>query len=254
MSKTPIVLVCCNRLENFPGTPAHVVRETYIRALIEISGCIPLLLPVIGAAFDITKIIDRIDGILLTGSSSHVSPTCYGGKREFEDKYLDTTRDEMTVPLIKAAVEADLPLFAVCRGFQELNVACGGTLHQYLHKIPGTLDHRSKEDLTLLENLHNHAHKVKSQIGGLFEKWALPKEFSVNSLHTQGADKIGKDLHVEAICEDGIIEAISMPGKRFVMGTQWHPEGDCFINAPCGRLFEEFGKTLHEKAIHAPTV
>lgn len=242
--KPPVVLICCDHTYHYRGTHAHVVRDTYVRGLVEVSKCLPLLLPVIGNIFDPHQVLDMVDGIVLTGSDSNVSPKLYGQDREFEEEFIDDDRDMTTLPLLKAAMERDVPVFAICRGFQELNVACGGSLHQHVHKLPGKSDHRKNEKLTMMENFHNPAHPVVTQKGGLFQKWGMPKKFSVNSLHGQGIDVLGKGLYAEALADDGMIEAISMPEKSFIVGVQWHPEGDCPVNAPSERIFEEFGKVL----------
>ena len=247
MSRSPIVLVCCDHIQNYRGTAAHVVRDTYIRGLVRLSGATPILLPMIGAAFDPHVLLDMVDGILLTGSNSNIAPSHYGAEQEFDDDLIDNARDMTTLPLLRIAGERDVPVFAICRGFQELNVACGGSLHQFIHDLPGKKDHRHSRDLTMSENFHNHAHKMKTQKGGLFEKWGMPPEFFVNSLHAQGVDRLGDGLMAEGISDDGVIEAVSMPDKSFVVGVQWHPEGDCFINPPSGKVFEEFGKALQAK-------
>jgi putative glutamine amidotransferase len=245
MPRTPVVLICGTRVEQFNGTPAHVVRDTYVRALVELAGVMPVFAPVIGNALEFETLLERVDGLLLTGASSHLSPACYGAEREFDDEHLEPYRDATSMGLIRAALQIDMPIFAICRGFQELNVICGGTLHQNLCKIPGTINHRYNNELTHFENYHARAHKLTTQKGGLFEQWNMPPEFHVNTLHTQGINKLGKGLHVEAVCtDDNVIEAFSMPGKKFVIAAQWHPEGDGFMNEPSARLFEEFGKVV----------
>lgn len=243
MSKKPVILIPCNQLE-VQETPAHIVKQQYIRPVIEVLGGIPLLLPAIGDAFDFGSVADGIDGILLTGSPSHVAPGRYGAERRFDACHLDEARDGTTFPLLEAAIARDIPTFAICRGFQELNVACGGTLHQHVQDVPGKRDHRRNEKNPLALEYERPAHPVASEKGGWFEKLGLPQSFMVNSLHTQGVDRLGRGLHVEARADDGLIEAVSMPGKRFIVGMQWHPEGDFFLNQPDRMLFEAFSKAL----------
>ena len=245
MPKKPVILIPCNYVE-FQETKAHVVKRQYVRPVIEVLNAIPLLIPAIGKDFDFSSVADMVDGILLTGSPSHVSPSCYGAELNFDKSDLDEARDDTTFPLLKTAIERDIPTFAICRGFQELNVACGGTLHQYVHKVPGMRDHRHDKNIPLAKEYERQAHLVKSEKGGWFERLGLPAEFSVNSLHTQGVDRLGKGLHIEARADDGLIEAISLPGKRFIIGMQWHPEGDFFLNPADRKLFEAFGKSLKE--------
>ncbi len=244
--RKPLVLISANKLE-FTGTKAHIVRETYVDPVVQICDADVLMIPAEPAAVDVSYLMSIADGFVLTGSPSHVNPVCYGGKQDFEDKFIDSSRDNTTLPLLQAAIKADKPLFAICRGFQELNVACGGTLHQYVHKLPGMRDHRPKENLSTMESYHLRAHTVTTQPNGVFEKIGMPKEFFVNTIHTQGADKIGTGLHVEAIADDGLVEAISIPDKKFIVGVQWHPEGECDISESARLLFKTFGDSLRSK-------
>jgi putative glutamine amidotransferase len=196
---------------------------------------------------DLRDIAGMIDGVLLTGSPSHVAPACYGEKQRFEDKDLDPARDATTLPLIQQTIDMDKPMLAICRGFQELNVVLGGTLHQFVHELPGKLDHRVIPGSTIREAYHRQGHKVIVNKGGIFERMQVPAEFSVNTIHQQGIDKLGEGLHVEAVSEDGLIEAVSMPGKSFILGTQWHPEGDWDINDMSRKIFEAFGTALRQR-------
>lgn len=251
--KKPVILIPSNILEN-NGLPGHFVRDTYVQALIEIADCIPLLMPVTRGQFDLESVADRIDGILLTGSPSNVSPNHYGAERVFDEKLLDLARDATTLPLIRRAIECDLPLIAICRGFQELNVAMGGSLHQKIQELPGKRDHREPQSTNLKIVYETPAHKVKAEKGGLFEKIGLPAEFDVNSLHQQGVDRLGGGLFVEAVSDDGIIEAVSVPEKRFVLGVQWHPEGDHYQNPISQKIFRAFGDAVraHIAQGHGP--
>lgn len=242
-SKKPKVFIACN-IMNFDGMPIHAVRDTYIRALVEIADCLPLLVPAIGNKFSFSDISDDVAGVLLTGSPSHVAPACYGAEQKFGNEDLDLARDATTLPMIRQVLDMNKPLIAICRGFQELNVAQGGTLHQFVHELDGKRDHRGRKDLTLPERFEFQAHKVTRQDGGIFEKLALPAEFTVNSLHQQGVERLGNNLHVEAISEDGVIEAISVPGKKFALGTQFHPEGDFSLNESSIKIIKAFGESL----------
>lgn len=243
MKKTPIILIPANVID-YAGLPAHVVRDTYIRAIVEVMGGVPLMIPAMGKDFDFRSIADRVDGVLLSGSPSHVAPACYGEEQLFGDEDLDPRRDATTLPMIQQVIDMDKPLMAICRGFQELNVVRGGTLHQFIHEIPGKRDHRKPADKPLKDTYEAQAHPVIAQKGGLFEKIGLQGEFSVNTLHQQGINKLGDGLKVEAISDDGIIEAISIPGKRFVLGTQWHPEGDYYLNKTSVKIFEAFKNAI----------
>jgi putative glutamine amidotransferase len=241
--KQPIVLIPGNIIE-YNGLPAHAIRDNYVRAVVDVIKGIPLMIPAIGKDFDFKSLAAQVDGILLTGSPSHVAPAIYGAKQVFDDKELDTARDATTLPLIKQAIEMDKPVMAICRGFQELNVAMGGTLHQRIHEIPGKKDHRGAKDKPLKTVYETQAHKVIARKGGVFEKLRLPQEFTVNSLHQQGVDQLGQGLYVEAVSEDGIIEAVSVPGKKFILGTQWHPEGDWYLNQTSKDILSAFGEIV----------
>lgn len=241
--KRPIVCIPGNIID-YGGLPGHIIRDTYVRAVVELIGGIPLMIPAIGEAFDLNEIADRVDGILLTGSPSHVQPARYGAKQVFDDKELDTRRDATTLPLIRQAIEMDKPVMAICRGFQELNVVMGGTLHQRVHELPGKKDHRGGKEKPLRAIYETTAHGVTVQKGGVFERLGLPAQFSVNSLHQQGVDKLGDNLVVEAISDDGVIEAVSVPNKRFILGTQWHPEGDWYLNDSSKTILSGFAAAL----------
>ncbi len=246
MKNKPLICIPCNSIE-FQQVPAHAVKHSYVQPILEIVGGVPLLIPAIGNDFDLKSIAHRIDGLLLTGASSNVCPTHYGATRAFEEHDLDKGRDATSLPLIRAAIELDIPLFAICRGFQEMNVACGGTLHQFVQKLPGKLDHRADDALEEKESYKLQRHKIRTQKGGLFERIGLPQEFTSNSLHQQGIDKLAPGLFVEGVCEDGLIEAVSVPGKRFILGTQFHPEGDFRLNPTSLKLFEGFAEALRHQ-------
>ena len=254
----PIVCILANRaLIN--KAEGQGIKRQYIVPLIEIAGAAPLILPAIGNSiggkgFSIKSIASKIDGLLLTGSPTHVNPANYNGKREFEDALLDDNRDATSLQLLRDAMELDIPTLAICRGFQELNVACGGTLHQFVHRQPGKFDHREPEQYRVdpdakgvIAQYEHQAHNIRTQPGGLFEKLGLPQKFMTNSLHTQGVDKVGKGLFVEGICEDGLVEAVSVPGRHFFLGVQWHPEGDYRINPVSKKIFEAFASALHAR-------
>lgn len=245
-SAKPIVCILANyTLQN--NAPAQAVKRQYITPLVEVVDVAPLLLPAIGKGFSLKSIASKIDGLLLTGSPSHIDPENYGDKRAFEEELLDTDRDATSLPLLRDALELDIPTLAICRGFQEMNVAFGGTLHQFVHKLPGKLDHRGPKNVGVTEQYEIQRHNIRTQPGGLFEKLNIPQKFMTNSLHQQGVDKLGKGLFVEGICEDGLVEAVSVPGKRFFLGVQWHPEGDFRRNPVSRMLFDAFAAALREK-------
>lgn len=243
-TRKPVVLVCMNNLIEMDGYPAHVVKNTYIDALVGICNAMPVLAPVIGADFTPADILDKVDGVLLTGSDTNLCPTRYDEALAFDAALLDRQRDETAMRLLAAALERDLPALSICRGMQEMNVLFGGSLHQAVHALPDKHDHRKNPTLSQRENLETQAHNVARQDGGLFERWGFPDVFGVNSLHGQGVKRLGRGLHVEAVSEDGVVEAISLPDKRFALGVQWHPEGKYDTHDVNRTILESFGKAL----------
>jgi putative glutamine amidotransferase len=167
--------------------------------------------------------VARLDGILLPGARTHIEPHHYGGERVLPDAPHDPRRDGMALPLLRAAVRADVPVLAICRGIQELNVALGGSLHQRLHETPGRLDHRSPKGAIEVRYAHA-AHPVSFMPGGYFAQLGGVDTLVVNSLHHQGIDRLAPGLVVEATAPDGQIEAVRLAQARFVVGVQWHPE------------------------------
>jgi len=225
----------------------HTVNERYTNAVIDAVQGLPLLIPAIGPKADCGAILDRLDGILLTGSPSNVEPHHYGGPPSREGTLHDPDRDSTTLPLIREAVRRDMPVLAICRGIQELNVALGGTLHQRIFDMPERFNHkrRGRGPLSSDEERYGPAHPVALTPGGFFARLAGTTEIMVNSLHGQGIDRPGPDLAVEAVAPDGQIEAVSLPGGRFVVGVQWHPEYKPLQNPFSRALFEAFARACH---------
>ncbi|HEX4534414.1 MAG TPA: gamma-glutamyl-gamma-aminobutyrate hydrolase family protein [Rhizomicrobium sp.] len=246
MRKRPhIVGIPCDRRMVGPH-PFHMVGEKYITAVRDGAGALPLLIPVLPNPISIDEILEAVDGLLFTGSPSNVSPKLYGGAAPREGVLQDEHRDGTTIPLLKAAIARGVPVLCVCRGFQELNVAFGGTLHQHLQEVAGRIDHREDKDASL-ETQYGPVHPVTVH-GGLLAKIAPAKSFEVNSLHSQGVDKLAPGFHADAIAPDGTVEAISMPAaKGFLLGLQWHPEWRWADNAVSRAIFAAFGAALNAK-------
>jgi putative glutamine amidotransferase len=221
----------------------HGVNERYPSAVIDAAGCLPVLIPAIGSRVDVCVLLDRLDGLLLTGSPSNVHPSHYGATLSHPEILHDRERDATTLPLVREAVRRDLPILAICRGIQELNVALGGTLHQRVHEVPGRLNHRSPKNSP--DGPYGPAHSVKLTAGGLLMSLAGTAEVMVNSLHSQGIDRAAPGLRVEAVAPDGQIEAVSLPEARFVVGVQWHPEHKALDNPFSRALFGAFAAACH---------
>ena len=237
--------------------PHHAVGEKYINAIAHASGVFPVSIPAFGEGrdlaplegrFSLGSIIERLDGLFLTGSPSNVMPQRYDGPDSLPGTMHDEQRDCLTLPLICAAVDAGLPLFAVCRGIQELNVAFGGTLHQRIQEVPGMLDHRADKDKPRDEQFAP-AHGIALAEGGLLAGLAGRREVMVNSVHSQGIDRLADGLVAEAWAPDGLGEAVRVAkASAFALAVQWHPEWRVHENPFSMALFEAFGDALRARA------
>ncbi|MGH7040183.1 MAG: gamma-glutamyl-gamma-aminobutyrate hydrolase family protein [Stellaceae bacterium] len=236
-SRTPIIgLPACFRTIN--ERTFHTLNDRYPSALVAATVCLPVVIPAVGALADLCPLLDRLDGLILTGSPSNIEPHHYGGEPSRPGTLHDPARDATTLPLIREAVRRDLPILAICRGIQELNVALGGTLHQRVSEIPGRLSHRPPKDAP--EGPYGPAHSVNILPGGRLAALLGAGEIMVNSLHSQGIDRPAPGLFVEALAPDGQIEAVSLPTARFVIGVQWHPEYKLLENPVSQVLFAAF--------------
>ena len=199
-------------------------------------------------AIPTTELLTAFDGFLFTGSPSNVSPKRYGGLPPREGVLQDEHRDSTSLPLLEAAIDAGTPVLCVCRGFQELNVALGGSLFQHIHEIAGRSDHRENKNDSLDEQ-YGPAHDVQVADGSLLSTIVRERKFKVNSLHSQGVDRLAERLHADAVAPDGTIEAVSMPGsKGFLLGLQWHPEWHWAENPVSRAIFSAFGEALRTRA------
>ena len=220
----------------------------FVDALEKACGAVPLIVPTLGAALDRQTLIRHVDGLLFTGSVSNVEPHHYDGPDSVEGTAHDPHRDATTLPLIREAVDAGVPILCICRGFQELNVAYGGSLHQRVFEVPGLLDHRSNPELPIDEQF-GVAHQISLVEDGIFAALAGATKIDVNSLHSQGIKRLGDGLSVQAIAPDGLIEGLSVSGaRRFAAGVQWHPEFKVMENPFSRALFVAFAKAAREKA------
>jgi len=219
----------------------HMVGEKYLRAAIDAADTYPVALPALTDGFDVLDVLDRLDGLYLTGSPSNVEPRHYMGEPAAPGTWLDPQRDVAALALIPAAIRIGMPLLAICRGFQELNVACGGTLHQKVHEVPGYRVHRENPE-DAVEVQYGDAHPVRFTAGGLLEKITAATGAVVNSVHSQGIDRLAEGLAVEAVAEDGLIEAVRVAGAvGFTLAVQWHPEWKATDNPVSNAIFRAWG-------------
>lgn len=228
--------------------PFHVVGEKYIRAVADAAGAIPLLVPVLGEQLDLDALLAHVDGLLLTGSPSNVEPRHYEGGPSEPGTLHDPERDATTLPLVARALAAGVPVLGICRGFQEMNVALGGTLEQKLHEVDGYADHR-EDPSQPLEVQYGPVHEVILEPGGLLHALAGADRVRVNSLHAQGVRRLAPGLAVEARAPDGVIEAFRVQeAPRFAVAVQWHPEWQVMSNSFSRALFAAFGAASRERA------
>jgi len=225
--------------------PFHAVGEKYITAVADAADCVPLLIPALDN-LDLADLTQRLDGLLLTGSPSNVAVHHYGGAPDRPDSPQDPARDALTLPLIRTALRSGLPIFCICRGFQELNVALGGTLHTQVHDQPGRDDHRAPKGS--FDEKYGPRHPLRLAPGGAFASILGTTEIQVNSLHWQGIDRLADDLVAEGWAPDGTIEAVRVKSARaFALGVQWHPEYRALENPVSTALFGAFGEAARSQ-------
>jgi putative glutamine amidotransferase len=231
----------------------QLVGQRNMRAVAEVAGALPLMFAGTPDITDVDALLGAVDGILLTGARANVHPTCFGVEPDSRHEPYDQERDAMALGLIQACVERGVPLFGICRGLQEMNVAFGGSLHPEIRDIPGRMNHR----MPRLENGEVHPdptvvfadrHEVALTPHGRFATLLGRESIRVNSLHGQGIEEPGKRVVVEGVAEDGTIEAISIAdAPAFALGVQWHAEYDPQSNPINRALFQAFGAALQER-------
>ena len=248
----PIICVTASAQEVTQPRPrvVHAAGERYVQALVEMVDCVPLLLPPLGPRLDVAAIAASVDGLVLTGGRANVEPHPYGGPAFPDDEPIDPGRDAVVLPLVRACIDAGVPVFGICRGIQEINVALGGSLHYRLHVLDGKDDHRMpREPDVTMEEIFRLRHPVRLAEGGLFRALAGSAEVMVNSLHGQGVDRLAPGLVSEAVSHDGVIEGLRLDDDdRFVVGVQWHAEWDPAEHPLSGPLYRRFGEAAGERA------
>jgi putative glutamine amidotransferase len=250
-SASPLIGVpaCVKEIDHLPF---HAAGDKYVRAVAEGAGGMPLVIPALGELVDIAGLVARLDGLLVTGSLSNVAAHHYGGPPDRPESPQDPARDATTLPLIRAALDAGLPLFCICRGLQELNVALGGTLHQQIHMKPGNLDHRAPQ-VADLDVKYGPNHRLDLDPEGEFARLLGTTDIEVNSLHWQAIERLADGLVAEGRAPDGVVEAVSVRGaKAFALGVQWHPEYKVMENPVSLALFRAFGTAAAERQLGRP--
>jgi putative glutamine amidotransferase len=241
----PIVGIIGNSNMLDGSYPAFTGGRMNAEAVSDVAGCMPLLIPPHPGFVSIEELMAACDGFVFTGGRPNVHPEEYGEEETAAHGAFDRCRDAVTLPLIRACVENGQPIFGICRGFQEVNVAMGGTLYPEIRELPGRMNHRMPPEGTLEEKFALR-HPVKFSKGGVFEALLGADEVMTNTLHGQGIKKPGARIVIDGYAPDGTPEAIYVkdaPG--FTLAVQWHPEyraGEDPVSRP---LFEAFGKAVH---------
>jgi len=245
----PVIAVICDTSRQGPHI-FHQAGDKYLQAVRRCAGATPILIPSFEEPLDFEEIFAVADGILFTGGYSNVERTRYGLPAAPADENQDPTRDENTLTWLPEVISSGLPLLGICRGFQELNVALGGTLHPRLHEVKGRMDHREDKDAPV-EVQYGPAHTVAVRESGLLAGIVGEAEFMVNTVHGQGIDRLANGLTVEAVAEDETIEAVSVDtAKGFALAVQWHPEWKAWENPQSTKIFEAFGKAALQHKNH----
>lgn len=233
-----VLLPACNRMRG--PHPFHMVGRKYVEA-VRLAGCLPVIVPA-AHPDELLDWLEVADGILLTGSPSNVHPAHFGQPVSDTSLPLDPLRDQWTLPLIRLALDRGVPLLGICRGFQEVNTAMGGSLHQAVHAQPGLADHRGPSDDQPLEVQYGPVHTVRLQPGGLLAELLQAGQVMVNSLHGQGVDRLAPGARIEATAPDGLVEAFSFPDQPgFNLAVQWHPEWLAADNPVSTAMLRAFG-------------
>jgi putative glutamine amidotransferase len=240
LKRKPVVLMTMGAQER-NGHPYQVMTHKYILPLTQIADCVPVLVPTCCGVEDLEAYLDLADGVYLTGAGSNIDPALYGQQNVTPNKAQDKDRDAFDITLIHAAIERGLPIFAICRGMQEMNVALGGDLHQKVHNLFGYLDHREDSD-DAVDVQYGDSHPINLVPGTWFAELMEKDTIPVNSLHGQGVKTLGRGLEPLASSMDGLVEAFHVPGlKQFTLGVQWHPEWRAKENPYSIRIYQAFG-------------
>ena len=244
-SPLPKILMPCD-YRMLGDHPFHVVGDKYVAATRDIAQCLPIIVP--GGAPNLADAwLDSADGLLVTGSVSNLNPEHYGESLQDASRPQDPIRDLLSLALLMGALSRGMPILAICRGFQELNVVHGGTLHQSLDKIGGFQQHRVADNQPVNQQF-GPLHDVALTKGGVLAQITTQTQLRVNSVHEQGIKRLGAGLQIEATAPDGLIEAFSkqhypnQASEGFCLAVQWHPEWQTSQNPDSVAIFTAFGK------------
>lgn len=245
----PVIAVICETSQQGPHL-YHQVGDKYVQALVRCADVMPVLIPSLHSPIDTAEVLKLADGVFFTGGYSNIQRRHYGLPPAPEGEHEDPARDKNTLALLPAVLSAGLPVLAICRGIQELNVALGGTLHPRLHEIEGHLDHREDTEQPLAVQ-YGPAHSIAVRKGGLLASIVGHDPFKVNSVHGQGIDKLAPGLSIEATAPDNTIEAVSVDfATAFALAVQWHPEWIAWENPQSQKIFGAFGHAARNYKQH----
>ncbi|MGI9133805.1 MAG: gamma-glutamyl-gamma-aminobutyrate hydrolase family protein [Rhodoferax sp.] len=229
--------------------PYLVLGDKYARAVSECAAAQPVVFPLV-QAHQMGALLEIVDGVMLTGSPSNVHPSHFGEGVADPALPLDPERDALTLELVHACVAQAVPLLGICRGFQEINVALGGSLYQQVQIQPGMMDHREPANRSTAEQ-YAARHKVRLVAGSPLERWAGAAEAQVNSLHGQGVNRLADGLRALAHAPDGLVEAFEVVrAPAFALAVQWHPEWLTAQNPFYLALFRAFGDACRARHTH----
>ncbi len=240
--KRPVIGIIGNSAFLGEDYPVHAGGTMNCEAIGRVAGAVPLIIPSDPALVSVAELLELCDGFLLTGGRPNIHPEEYGEAETPAHGDFDRARDAMTLPLIRACVARGQPFLGICRGFQEVNVAMGGSLYPEIRDLPGRMNHRMPPDGTVEEKFALR-HPVRLTPGGVFARLLGADEVMTNSLHGQGIARPGPRIVIEGVAPDGTPEAIYVkdaPG--FTLSVQWHPEWNAAGDPVSRPLFEAFGR------------
>ncbi len=243
-TRLPLIAVMANSGES-GDLGVQSVDNKYLQAVIGAAGAVPIVVPTIFSPRELQQVIDRVDGIVLTGDGSNIDPARYGvcGTVASHGPF-DRERDSVALWLIEQALSRDIPMLGICRGLQEMNVALGGTLRTDVVENTAFSLHSDIDMAEPPASRYAPCHTINLAAEGLLRQVLDTAQVDVNSLHEQAVDRIGEGLVLNACAEDGIVEALHHPGKRFFLGVQWHAEFNAENNPVSKSIFSAFSEAV----------